>query len=48
MSPKNDTVRHYRMGVRVIKVGGGMEKKWDTVTPADLKRVFVSGTCMYR
>jgi len=21
-----------------------MEKKWDTVTPADLKRLFVSGT----
>jgi hypothetical protein len=23
-----------------------MEKKWDTVTPADLKRLFVSGTYM--
>jgi len=22
------------------------KKKWDTVIPADLKRVFVSGTCM--
>jgi hypothetical protein len=25
-----------------------MEKKWDTVTPADLKRLFVSGTYMSR
>ena len=27
---------------------GGMEKKWDTVIPADLKRLFVSGTYMSR
>jgi hypothetical protein len=25
-----------------------MEKKWDTVIPADLKRLFVSGTYMSR
>jgi len=25
-----------------------MEKKWDTVSPADLKRLFVSGTCISR
>jgi hypothetical protein len=25
-------------------VDGSMEKKWDTVIPADLKRLFVSGT----
>jgi hypothetical protein len=25
-----------------------MEKKWDTVIPADLKRLFVSGTYMFR
>jgi hypothetical protein len=25
-----------------------MEKKWDTVTPADLKRLFVSGKYMSR
>jgi hypothetical protein len=24
-----------------------MEKKWDTVTPADLKRLFVSGKYVY-
>jgi hypothetical protein len=24
-----------------------MEKKWDTVFPADLKRLFVSGTYVY-
>jgi len=29
---------------RHLKVDGGMEKKWDTVIPADLKRLFVSGT----
>jgi hypothetical protein len=23
-----------------------MEKKWDTVIPADLKRLFVNGTCI--
>jgi len=27
---------------------GSMEKKWDTVIPADLKRLFVSGTYMSR
>jgi hypothetical protein len=27
-----------------IEVDGSMEKKWDTVIPADLKRLFVSGT----
>ena len=25
-------------------VDGSVEKKWDTVIPADLKRLFVSGT----
>jgi len=25
-----------------------MEKKWDTVTPADLKKLFVSGAYMTR
>jgi hypothetical protein len=24
-----------------------MEKKWDTVTPADMKRLFLSGTYTY-
>jgi hypothetical protein len=28
------------------KVDGSMEKKWDTVIPADLKRLFVGGTYM--
>ena len=28
-------------------VDGSMEKKWDTVIPADLKRLFVSGTYCY-
>jgi len=28
---------------RYFKVDGSMEKKWDTVVPADLKRLFVSG-----
>jgi hypothetical protein len=27
---------------RYFKVDGSMEKKWDTVIPADLKRLFVS------
>jgi hypothetical protein len=27
-----------------FKVDGSMEKKWDTVTPADLKRLFVVGS----
>jgi len=31
---------------RHFKVDGSMEKKWDTVIPADLKRLFVSGTYM--
>jgi hypothetical protein len=31
-----------------FKVDGTMEKKWDTVIPADLKRLFVSGTYMSR
>jgi len=31
---------------RYFKVDGSMEKKWDTVTPADLKRLFVSGKYM--
>jgi len=29
-----------------MEVRGSMEKKWDTVIPADLKRLFVSGTYM--
>jgi hypothetical protein len=33
---------------RYFKVDGSMEKMWDTVTPADLKRLFVSGTYMSR
>jgi len=28
---------------RYFKVDGSMEKKWDTVIPAELKRLFVSG-----
>jgi hypothetical protein len=28
---------------RYFKVDGSMEKKWNTVIPADLKRLFVSG-----
>jgi hypothetical protein len=28
---------------RYFKADDSMEKKWDTVTPADLKRLFVSG-----
>jgi hypothetical protein len=35
-------------GKRYFKVDGSMEKKWDTVIPADLKRLFVSGTYMSR
>jgi hypothetical protein len=31
---------------RYFKVDGSMEKKWDTVIPADLKRLFVSGMYM--
>jgi len=31
---------------RYFKVDGSMEIKWDTVIPADLKRLFVSGTHM--
>jgi hypothetical protein len=33
---------------RYFKVDGSMEKKWDTVIPVDLKRLFVSGTYMSR
>ena len=33
---------------RYFKVDGSMEKKCDTVIPADLKRLFVSGTYMSR
>jgi hypothetical protein len=33
---------------RFFKVDGSMEKKWDTVIPVDLKRLFVSGTYMFR
>ena len=32
-------------GIEILQ-GGSMEKKWDTVIPADLKRLFVSGTYM--
>jgi hypothetical protein len=35
-------------GIEIFKVDGSMEKKWDTVIPADLKRLFVSGTYMSR
>jgi hypothetical protein len=31
---------------RHFKVDGSMEKKWDTAIPADLRRLFVSGTYM--
>jgi hypothetical protein len=31
---------------RYFKVDGSMEEKWDTVIPADLKNLFVSGTYM--
>jgi hypothetical protein len=33
---------------RYFKVEGSMKKKWDTVTSAYLKRLFVSGTYMSR
>jgi len=33
---------------RYFKIDGSMEKKWDTVIPADLKRLLVSGTYMSR
>jgi hypothetical protein len=33
---------------RYFKVDGSMKKKWDTVIPADLKRLFVSGTYISR
>jgi len=29
---------------RIEILDGSMEKKWDTVIPADLKKLFVSGT----
>ena len=32
---------------RYFKVDGSMEKKWDTVIPADLNRLFVSGIYIY-
>jgi hypothetical protein len=31
---------------RYFKLDGSMEKKWDNVIPADLKRLFVSGKYM--
>jgi hypothetical protein len=31
-----------------FKVDGSMEKKWDTVIPTDLKRLFVSWKYMSR
>jgi hypothetical protein len=31
---------------RYFKVDGNKKKKWETVIPADLKRLFVSGTYM--
>jgi hypothetical protein len=31
-----------------FKVDGSMEKKWDTVIPADMKRLFVNGTHVSR
>jgi len=34
-------------GIEILpRVDGSMEKKWDTVFLADLKRLFVSGTYM--
>jgi hypothetical protein len=36
------------MEQRYFKVDGSMEKKLDTVIPADLKRLFVSETYMSR
>jgi len=33
---------------RYFEVDGSMEKKWDTVIPADLKRLFISGAYMSR
>jgi hypothetical protein len=33
---------------RYFKVDGSMEKKWDTVILADIKRLFLSGTYMFR
>jgi len=34
------------MEQRYFKVDSSMEKKWDTVIPADLERLFVCGTYM--
>jgi len=31
---------------RYFRVDGSMEKKWDIVIPADLKKLFVSGAYM--
>jgi len=36
------------MEKRYFKVDGSMENKWHTVISADLKRLFVSGTYMFR
>jgi len=33
---------------RHFKVDGSMEKKWDTLIPSDLKRLFVNGAYMSR
>jgi hypothetical protein len=33
---------------RYFKLVGSMEKKWDTVIPADLKRLYVNGTYISR
>jgi hypothetical protein len=35
-------------GIEILKADGSMEKKWDTVIPVDLKRLFVSRTYMFR
>jgi hypothetical protein len=36
-------------GIDILQGGdGSTEKKWDTVTPADLKRLFVSAKYMSR
>jgi hypothetical protein len=40
MDPTNIKITH-----RYFKVDGCMEKKWDTVIPADLKRLFASAIC---
>jgi hypothetical protein len=35
-------------GIQYFKADGSIEEKWDTVIPADLKRLFLSGTYMSR